>query len=61
MFALLSSRVKKVQFPVKVCRSGLEIHMRGKPKNISVEIKAGQTIADFKKSKDGFILLVPAN
>lgn len=55
------TRVKKVQFPVKVCRSGLEIHMRGKPKNISVETKAGQTIADFKKSKDGFILLVPAN
>uniref|UniRef100_A0A668TIU5 Myosin motor domain-containing protein n=1 Tax=Oreochromis aureus TaxID=47969 RepID=A0A668TIU5_OREAU len=55
------TRVKKIQFPVKVCRSGLEIHMRGKPKNISVESKAGQTIADFKKSKDGFILLVPAN
>ncbi|XP_030596817.1 unconventional myosin-Ig [Archocentrus centrarchus] len=55
------TRVRKVQFPVKVCRSALEIHMRGKPKSISVETKAGQTITDFKKSKDGFILLVPAN
>ncbi|XP_010749096.2 unconventional myosin-Ig [Larimichthys crocea] len=55
------TRIRKVQFPVKVCRSAVQIHMRGKPKNITVETKAGQTNADFKKSRDGFVLLVPAN
>ncbi|KAF3834324.1 hypothetical protein F7725_025528 [Dissostichus mawsoni] len=33
----------------------------GKPKSVSVESKSGQNNADFKKSRDGFILLVPAN
>lgn len=55
------TRIRKVHFPVKVCRSAVQIHMRGKPKSVTVETKPGQTNADFKKSKDGFILLVPAN
>uniref|UniRef100_A0AAQ5YH46 Myosin IG n=1 Tax=Amphiprion ocellaris TaxID=80972 RepID=A0AAQ5YH46_AMPOC len=55
------TRVRKVPFPVKVCRSALQLHMRGKPKSVTVETRAGQTVADFKKSRDGFILLVPAN
>uniref|UniRef100_A0A7N6A8X5 Myosin IG n=1 Tax=Anabas testudineus TaxID=64144 RepID=A0A7N6A8X5_ANATE len=37
------------------------LQMRGKPKSVTVETKPGQSIADFKKSRDGFILLVPAN
>uniref|UniRef100_A0A8C3GBI3 Myosin IG n=1 Tax=Cyclopterus lumpus TaxID=8103 RepID=A0A8C3GBI3_CYCLU len=37
------------------------LHMRGKPKSVTVETKPGQTGADFKKSRDGFVLLVPAN
>ncbi|CAN9503530.1 unnamed protein product [Ophioblennius macclurei] len=55
------TRIKKVQFPVKVCRSALQLHMRGKPKSVTVETRPGQTSSDFKKSRDGFILLVPAN
>ncbi|XP_074543225.1 unconventional myosin-Ig isoform X2 [Halichoeres trimaculatus] len=55
------TRIRKVQFPVKVCRSALQLHMRGKPKSVTVETKPGQTIADFKKARDGFVLLVPAN
>uniref|UniRef100_A0A3B5QEM9 Myosin IG n=2 Tax=Xiphophorus maculatus TaxID=8083 RepID=A0A3B5QEM9_XIPMA len=52
-------RIRKSLLPVKVCRSALQLHMRGKPKNVTVETKPGQNVADFKKSKDGFILLVP--
>ncbi|XP_054911282.1 unconventional myosin-Ig isoform X2 [Poeciliopsis prolifica] len=52
-------RIRKALLPVKVCRSALALHMRGKPKNVTVETKPGQNVADFKKSKDGFILLVP--
>ncbi|XP_023262040.1 unconventional myosin-Ig-like [Seriola lalandi dorsalis] len=55
------TRIRKVQFPVKVCRSAVQLHMRGKPKSVSVETKAGQAAADFKKSRDGFVLLVPGN
>ncbi|XP_029918753.1 unconventional myosin-Ig [Myripristis murdjan] len=55
------TRIRKTSFPVKVCRSAVQLHMRGKPKTVTVETKAGQTIADFKKSKDGFTLLLPAN
>ncbi|KAM9383672.1 unconventional myosin-Ig isoform 1-T1 [Pholidichthys leucotaenia] len=55
------TRVRKVPFPVKVCPSALQLHMRGKPRSVTVEPKPGQSIADFKKSRDGFILLVPAN
>ncbi|KAM6899598.1 unconventional myosin-Ig [Xenentodon cancila] len=55
------TRTRKVHFPVKVCCSALQLHMRGKPKSITVETKAGQSAADFKKSRDGFVLLVPAN
>ncbi|KAM9776615.1 unconventional myosin-Ig isoform X2 [Syngnathus typhle] len=53
------TRVRKTPLDVKVCPSGIQVNMRGKPKTVTVETKAGQTHADFKKSKDGFILLVP--
>ncbi|TNN39338.1 hypothetical protein EYF80_050508 [Liparis tanakae] len=53
-----SYSVRKVALPVKVCRSALQLHMRGKPKSVTVETKAGQSGADFKKSRDGFVLLV---
>uniref|UniRef100_A0A4W6EGH8 Myosin IG n=1 Tax=Lates calcarifer TaxID=8187 RepID=A0A4W6EGH8_LATCA len=55
------TRIRKVPFPVKVCRSAVQLHMRGKPKSVTVETKPGQTNADFKKSRDGFVLLVPSN
>ncbi|KAF6719942.1 Unconventional myosin-Ig [Oryzias melastigma] len=55
------TRVKRKPFPVKVHRSALQLHMRGKPKSVSVETRPGQTIADFKKNRDGFVLLLPAN
>uniref|UniRef100_A0A3Q3BGH5 Myosin IG n=1 Tax=Kryptolebias marmoratus TaxID=37003 RepID=A0A3Q3BGH5_KRYMA len=53
------ARIRKAQLPVKVCGSALQLHMRGKPKSVTVETKPGQGAADFKKSRDGFILLVP--
>ncbi|KAJ4928442.1 hypothetical protein JOQ06_016234 [Pogonophryne albipinna] len=53
--------LRNVPFPVKVCPLAVQLHMRGKPKSVSVESKPGQNNADFKKSRDGFILLVPAN
>ncbi|XP_068188523.1 unconventional myosin-Ig [Antennarius striatus] len=55
------TRIRKDQLPVKVCRSVVQLHMRGKVKSITVETKPGQTNADFKKSRDGFILFVPEN
>ncbi|KAM8840682.1 unconventional myosin-Ig isoform 1-T1 [Spinachia spinachia] len=55
------TRIRRVQFPIKVCRSALQLHMRGKPKSVTVETKPGQTSADFKKSRQGFVLLVPGN
>ncbi|XP_034016403.1 unconventional myosin-Ig [Thalassophryne amazonica] len=55
------TRVRKVPFPVKVCRPAVQLHMRGKLKSVHVETKFGQTNADFKKSRDGFILLLPGN
>ncbi|XP_010770787.1 unconventional myosin-Id-like [Notothenia coriiceps] len=55
------TRLRNVPFPVKVCPLAVQLHMRGKPKSVSVESKPGQNNADFKKSRDGFILLVPAN
>ncbi|KAM4539467.1 unconventional myosin-Ig [Odontesthes bonariensis] len=55
------TRIRKVSFPVKVCGSALQLHMRGKPKSVGVESRAGQAAADFRKSRDGFTLLVPAN
>ncbi|XP_076610912.1 unconventional myosin-Ig isoform X2 [Chaetodon auriga] len=55
------TRVRKAHFPVKICLSAVQLHMRGKPKSVTVETKPGQTNADFKKSRDGFILFVPAN
>ncbi|XP_061521666.1 unconventional myosin-Ig isoform X2 [Phycodurus eques] len=55
------TRVRKTPLSVKVCPSAIQLHMRGKPKTVTVETKEGQTNADFKKSKDGFVLLLPAN
>ncbi|XP_055012914.1 unconventional myosin-Ig [Boleophthalmus pectinirostris] len=55
------TRVRKVPFPVKVCSSSVQLHMRGKPKTVTVETRASLNTADFKKSKDGFILFTPAN
>ncbi|KAJ3609240.1 hypothetical protein NHX12_023764 [Muraenolepis orangiensis] len=54
------ARVKQVPFPVKVC-STVQFHKRGKQKSVTVETRAGQTIAQFKKSKQGFVLLLPAD
>ncbi|XP_057684028.1 unconventional myosin-Ig isoform X2 [Corythoichthys intestinalis] len=53
------TRVRKTSLTVKVCPSAIRLQMRGKSKTVTVEAKAGQIIADFKKSKDGFVLLVP--
>ncbi|XP_016113278.1 unconventional myosin-Ig-like [Sinocyclocheilus grahami] len=53
------TRVKNTPLPVKVCSTGLQVHMSGKPKSIIVETKPGQTVADFKKSRTGFTLLLP--
>ncbi|TNM93055.1 hypothetical protein fugu_018457 [Takifugu bimaculatus] len=55
------TRIRKVQFPVKVCCPAVQLHMRGKVKNVTVQTKPEQIHLDFKKSKDGFVLLVPAN
>ncbi|XP_061657110.1 unconventional myosin-Ig isoform X2 [Syngnathoides biaculeatus] len=55
------ARVRRTPLTVKVCPSAVRLHMRGKPKTVTVETKEGQANADFKKSKDGFVLLVPAN
>lgn len=55
------TRIRKVNLPVKVCSSAVQLHMRGKLKSVTVESRADQSRADFKKSRDGYILLVPAN
>uniref|UniRef100_A0A6Q2XLN1 Myosin IG n=1 Tax=Esox lucius TaxID=8010 RepID=A0A6Q2XLN1_ESOLU len=55
------TRVRNTPLQVKVCCSAVQLHMRGKPKSVSVETKASQTNADFKKSHNGFTLLIPAN
>lgn len=55
------TRVRKVPLPVKVCRGSVQLHMRGRAKAVSVETRATVNTADFKKTKDGFILLCPAN
>ncbi|KAM3858015.1 LOW QUALITY PROTEIN: unconventional myosin-Ig [Diretmus argenteus] len=55
------TRVRKAVLPVKVCPSAVQLHMRGKPKSVSVETKSGQINADFKRSRGGFILLLPTN
>ncbi|XP_063755337.1 unconventional myosin-Ig isoform X2 [Eleginops maclovinus] len=55
------TRIRKVPFPVKVCPLAVQLHMRGKPKSVTVESKPGQNNADFKKSRDGFTLFVPTN
>lgn len=58
---VLSSRIRRAKLPVKVCSSAVQLHMRGKLKSVTVESRADQSRADFKKSRDGFVLLVPAN
>uniref|UniRef100_A0A4W5RPM6 Myosin IG n=1 Tax=Hucho hucho TaxID=62062 RepID=A0A4W5RPM6_9TELE len=55
------TRVRNTPLPVKVCCSAVQLHMRGKPKSVTVETKAGQANADFRKSRDGFTLLIPSN
>lgn len=57
----LSFRIRKAKLPVKVCSSAVQLHMRGKPKSVTVESRADLSKADFKKSRDGFVLLVPAH
>ncbi|KAL7829971.1 hypothetical protein SRHO_G00310980 [Serrasalmus rhombeus] len=52
------TRVRKVHLPVRVCSTGLQVHMSGKPKSITVETRPGQNTADFKKSRGGFTLLL---
>uniref|UniRef100_A0A7N9ARC6 Myosin IG n=1 Tax=Mastacembelus armatus TaxID=205130 RepID=A0A7N9ARC6_9TELE len=55
------TRIRRVHFPVKVCCSAVQLQMRGKPKSVTIETRVGQSNVDFKKSRDGFILLVPKN
>uniref|UniRef100_A0A1A8L9M2 Myosin IG n=1 Tax=Nothobranchius pienaari TaxID=704102 RepID=A0A1A8L9M2_9TELE len=54
-------QIRNGPFHVKVCCSALQLQMRGRPKSVTVETKLGQTITDFKKSRNGFVLLLPAN
>uniref|UniRef100_A0A673Y290 Myosin IG n=1 Tax=Salmo trutta TaxID=8032 RepID=A0A673Y290_SALTR len=58
---LIDHFTRNTPLPVKVCCSAVQLHMRGKPKSVTVETKAGQAIADFRKSRDGFTLLIPSN
>ncbi|XP_006635813.2 unconventional myosin-Ig isoform X1 [Lepisosteus oculatus] len=54
-------RVKQKPLQVNVRSSVIQLHMRGKQKTVTVESKSGgQSIADFRKSRDGFTLLLPA-
>ncbi|XP_066531605.1 unconventional myosin-Id-like [Hoplias malabaricus] len=53
------TRVRKTNLPVKVCSRGLQVNISGKPKTITVETRPGQNMADFKKSRGGFTLLLP--
>ncbi|XP_061597503.1 unconventional myosin-Ig-like [Cololabis saira] len=53
------TRTRKVHFPVKVSGPVLQLHMRGRPRSVAVETRAGLAAADFKKSRDGFVLLLP--
>ncbi|XP_072303357.1 unconventional myosin-Id-like [Eucyclogobius newberryi] len=55
------TRVRETPLPVKVCGSSLQLHMRGKPKTVTVETRASANMADFKKTRDGFVLVAPAN
>ncbi|KAG5842943.1 hypothetical protein ANANG_G00183120 [Anguilla anguilla] len=55
------SRERHAPLQVKVCCSALQLHMRGKSKSVTVEKKPGQTNADFRKTRDGFVLLVPSH
>ncbi|KAL4629353.1 unconventional myosin-Ig-like [Arapaima gigas] len=55
------SRVRCTQLPVTVRSSALQLHMRGKPKSVTVETKPSLPTADFRKSRTGFTLLLPAN
>ncbi|XP_062865654.1 unconventional myosin-Ig [Trichomycterus rosablanca] len=53
------SRVRKTPLNVNVCSAGLQVHISGKPKTVTVETRAGQTVSDFKKTRAGFTLLLP--
>ncbi|XP_042566556.1 LOW QUALITY PROTEIN: unconventional myosin-Ig [Clupea harengus] len=55
-----SKRVRNTDLPVKVSQRGLSVYMSGKQKNITIETKPGQVTADFRKSRGGFTLLLPA-
>ncbi|XP_075995449.1 unconventional myosin-Ig [Genypterus blacodes] len=55
------TRIRKADFDVKISCSAVQLHMRGKLKRVTVETKSGQANADFKKSREGFILLLPSN
>ncbi|XP_064201698.1 unconventional myosin-Ig [Anguilla rostrata] len=55
------SRERHAPLQVKVCCSALQLHMRGKSKSVTVEKRPGQTNADFRKTRDGFVLLVPSH
>ncbi|KAG7457786.1 hypothetical protein MATL_G00230970 [Megalops atlanticus] len=55
------TRVTNAPLEVKVCNGALKLYMRGKPKSVTVENKPGQAAADFRKTRDGFILLLPAH
>ncbi|XP_076864280.1 unconventional myosin-Ig [Brachyhypopomus gauderio] len=54
------TRLRRTSLPVKVCSTGIQVHFGGKPKTITVETRAGQVTADYKKSRGGgFTLLLP--
>lgn len=59
--ACVCFRVRNAPLPVKVCCSAVQLYMRGKPKSVTLETKAGQAHADFRKNRDGFTLLIPSN
>ncbi|XP_048849763.1 unconventional myosin-Ig isoform X2 [Brienomyrus brachyistius] len=55
------TRVLCKPLSVSVRSSALQLNMRGKAKNVTVETKPGQPNADFRKNRNGFTLLVPAS
>ncbi|XP_023667743.2 unconventional myosin-Ig isoform X2 [Paramormyrops kingsleyae] len=55
------TRVMCKPLSVSVRSSALQLNMRGKSKNVTVETKPGQANADFRKNRNGFTLLVPAS
>ncbi|KAJ8378992.1 hypothetical protein AAFF_G00232210 [Aldrovandia affinis] len=55
------TRERCAPLEVKVCNSALQLHMRGKSKHVTVEKRPGQTSTDFRKTRDGFVLLLPSH